>query len=155
MKKAVLILSCFIYVLVATSCTSGYKQQADARVSDAIEVIAEYWDDEYTKNDIEDKYLKIVNARIINIKENNEKAFEDIDYIVEFVLFSNYFNSSPYYQNIGMYDSVVVYKDGRKEVARQNQFNLYRAKNYSSDFSEFIESIEDFNEQYNHIVEIK
>lgn len=156
MKKTIFILSWFLCVFVFAGCgTADDKQASDTRVADAITAITEQWNNEYTENNIEDKYLKIVNTRIINIKENNTEAFKDIDYIVEFVLFSNYFGAAPYYQNVGIYDSVVVYRDGSKEVPQRNRIDVYRAKSYSSDFSAFIKSIEDFNEEYNQIVEIK
>ena len=134
----------------------------DKRVLNAINVLEKHWEKEYERRDIEDKYLEIINTRIINIKGkiNPEEIygkgdlFEGIDYIVEFDLMSNYTDTTPYYFNVCTDNWVVVHKDGTKEVSK-NLLNMYRATTYSSDFTPIIESIEELRGEYDQILEME
>jgi len=165
MKKS--IKSFFLLTLVACLMLTGCNgrenaNKSDKRVLNAINVLEEHWDKVYEQNDIENKYLEIINTRIINIKSNinseevygKEDIFNNIDYIVEFELISNYYNTEPYFCNAYVNNWVVVYKDGTSEVSR-NLFNIYRATTYSTDFSPIIESIEDFHGDYDQALEFK
>ena len=166
-KKFFLVTMSLILILAITGCsraTNGNKANigSDKRVVEAIETITEFWENDYVKNKIEDRYLKIINTRVINIKNNinseeifnKDDLFENVDYIVEFELLSNYFDTAPYYSNVGTNNCVIVYKDGTAMVQR-NPLLLYRSATYSNDFSSIIESIEDFDEQYNHIIKFE
>lgn len=150
------IFAALFFSLVACSNESDTKDiGSDERVLEAIEILSEHWDEVYTKNDIEDKHLEIINTRIVNIKENNIDGFENVDYIVEFSLFSNFYNTTPYYSDIGMDDSVIVYKNGKTEVSRINPFIRYKNTKYTSDFSDIIDSIEELHQEYNQVIEFK
>ncbi len=150
--------------LMLTGCNGrGVINKSDKRVLNAINVLEEHWDKVYEQDDnIEDKYLEIINTRIINIKSNinseevrgKEDLFNSIDYVVEFELLSNYFNTAPYFLNAYVDNWVVVYKDGTSEVSR-NLLNIYRSSTYSTDFSPIIESIEEFDSQYDQVLEIE
>jgi hypothetical protein len=124
-------------------------------VSKAVSVLKNHWEDLYEDSKVEtDGHFEIKNTRVVNIKENNTEEFKNIDYIVEFILYTDYFGSAPYYQNVGIDDTVVVHKDGTMEVQR-NLINLYRSKYYSNDFSDFIKSIDDYGDKYNCIEDLK
>lgn len=119
--------------------------KTDDRISKALKALEKQWSD-----------YQILNTRIIIVKENNTDIFSDIDYIVEFVLFTDYYgsiygDSTPYYSNAGIYDTVIVYKDGTAALNMQNPFNSYRTLTYSSDFTQIIEKIEDFGNLYNNV----
>ena len=110
----------------------------------------------YTDSKVEtDGHFEIKNTRVVNIKENNTEEFKNIDYIVEFILYTDYYGSAPYYQIVGIDDTVVVHKDGTMEVQRMNLINNYRAMHYSNDFSDFIKSIDDYGDKYNCIEDLK
>ncbi len=151
MKKlcSLLLVLCLIFSLYA--CGTDENNM----VSKAVSMLENHWEDLYEDSKVEtDRHFEIKNTRVVNIKENNTEEFKNIDYIVEFVLYTDYFGSAPYYQNVGMDDTVVVYKDGKMEV-RRNLINLYRSKYYSNDFSNFIKSIDDYGDKYNCIEKLK
>lgn len=171
MKKTFLCLICMSLIFSFCGC-----ERSDDRVETAIECLKEHWDKYYdgdlgSVSENTDRHLQIVNTRIVNIKEEieaseakqisngmsiptPEEMFGNIDYIVEFELMSDCFGSSPYYENSGIFDCVVVYKDGRKEVADKSPFKRYRSMSYTSDFSPIIESIEDFGGEYDQVLEL-
>ena len=164
-KKFLLFTISLILILVIIGCSSTVNDSiddigSDKRVSDAIETISEFWGNHYDEYEFEDKYLKIINTRIINIKNNISEdvhrgdMFEDIDYIVEFELLSNYYNTAPYYVNIGINNCVTVHKDGTVDI-QKSPLDLYRSRTFSTDFSPIIESIEDFESQYNQVIKFE
>ena len=145
----------FLLVLCLFFTLSACGVNEDDMVIKATNVLKNHWEDLYDDSIVKtDGYFEIKNTRVINIKENNTEEFENIDYIVEFVLYTDYFGSAPYYQNVGIDDTVVVHKDGTMEVQR-NLINLYRSKYYSNDFSNFIKSIDDYGDKYNCIEDLK
>ena len=153
MKKffSLLLVICLVFSL--SSCGNDNSQKE--LVDDAIKELKSTWENIYDNSKIKtDGYFAIKNTRVISIKENNTEEFENIDYIVEFVLYTDYSGSAPYYKNVGIYDTVVVYKDGTMEVQR-NLINLYRSKYFSNDFSDFIKSIDDYGDKYNCIEDLK
>lgn len=168
-KFGVFIVSVALLILVS-GCKDEEKSEkhTDKRVINAIDVLSDNWQERYASSwedeekEVEDKYLEITNTTIINIKEEIDtekypdaiKKFCDIDYIVEFELRSNYFESAPYYYNVGMANCVIVYKDGTTEVGN-NLLNVYRSMTYSSDFTPIIDSIEEFHGEYDRVIEIE
>ncbi len=151
MKKlySLLLVLCLIFSL------SACETDKNDIVSKAVSVLENHWEDLYEDSKVEtDGHFEIKNTRVVNIKENNTEEFKNIDYIVEFILYTDYFGSAPYYQNASIDDTVVVHKDGTMEVQR-NLINLYRSKYYSNDFSDFIKSIDDYGDKYNCIEDLK
>ncbi|MBE7049421.1 MAG: hypothetical protein E7394_01445 [Ruminococcaceae bacterium] len=106
MKKVFLVLFCFMFLFVFSGCHKEEPDAKDKRVLDAIEILCDHWDKSYEDSDIDDKYVEITNTQIINIKDKIDKdvskreIFEDVDYIVEFDIISNLFDTSPYYYNV-------------------------------------------------------
>lgn len=100
-------------------------------------------------------YFEIKNTRVIEIGDTDIELFKDIDYIVEFVLFTDYFGSAPYYSSIGISDTVVVYSDGTMEVPNMNLLTAYRSRYYSTDFSDIIKKVYDCKDKYNCVEYLK
>lgn len=160
----------FVLVGIVGACNGNKEGETvanhkeDKRVTEAIEVLSNGWKEVYANAEFvtSDHYLEIINTRIINIKENidpkqvHEKndLFDDLDYIVEFELMSNYWGSSPYYPNVCLYGNVVKKKDGTAEVIQYSLLNSYRASVYDTDFSPIIESIENFHGEYDGVIEL-
>lgn len=150
MKKlySLLLVLCLIFSL------SACGTDKNDIVSKAVSVLENHWEDLYEDSKVEtDGHFEIKNTRVVNIKENNTEEFKNIDYIVEFILYTDYLGSAPYYENVGIDDTVVVYKDGTMEVQR-NLINRYRNKYYSNDY-DFIKSIDDYGDKYNCIEDLK
>ena len=163
MKKHLTIFICLLVIASFVGCSNSQTEEqkkvgSDERVLDAIEIISARWSEVYeeSKLNIEDKYLEITNTKIINIKPNNDSNFEGLDYIVEFSLESNFYNSAPYYSNIGSRDSfVAVYTDGNREVLGRNPFHSYIGQNGPTDFRDIIESVENFQGEYDQVLKLK
>ena len=64
------------------------------------------------------------------------------------MLFTDDFGAAPYYGNAGTYDRVIVYKDRTMEVSR-GLITAYRNRNYQTDFTDIIESVDDDQGAYN------
>ncbi len=169
------ILVCLLLAtLCLTGCTKGQAEpgidpaHAEA-VEQAIEVLKAHWEQSYAEtSDFTNGYLEIKNTRIIKIKDEPTtpdgdstnttliSQFGNVEYVVEFMLYSDYFGSSafgdkPYYTNISLDDAVVIYKDGSAEVRRQTPFEIYRSRTYSLDYSGIIEDIADLGSAYNAV----
>lgn len=163
MKKYLTIFICLLVIASFVGCSNSQTEEqkeigSDERVLEAIEIISARWSEVYeeSKLNIEDKHLEIINTKIINIKPNNDSKFEGLDYIVEFSLESNYFNSAPYYSNIGSrYSLVAVYTNGKREILTTNPFQLYINQNGPTDFQDIIESVENFHGEYDQILKLK
>ncbi len=157
MKKVLsVIVALFIMLCCLSGCDSAPKAEKWQKeyVDTAIEKLTDLWQGEYSgQDDIESYYLEIKNTRIISILENDVKEFKDIEYIVEFIIFADMYDSAPYYMNSYMYNTVAFYKDGSSAVIPKNLFEIYGSKNYSYDFSEIIDEIYDLEHAYNQVIE--
>ena len=137
--------------VTVTSENYAENTEYDALVKEALGSLRKAWKDMAR----EDKYMNtphvnVRDTRIIKISENpvrkdtaEEKEVEelrDVEYIIEFLLYSNYI-SDTYPLNVGICDSVTVYKNGEMEAPKKNLLTLVRAKYYISDFSGIIDEI--------------
>ncbi len=156
MKKALAIILSLILLLSLTACGGS---EHDEMIKEAIEELEEEWEDIYeetkeSSNHKTDGHFEIKNTRVITIKENDIEEFKDVDYVIEFVLFTDYFGSAPYYSSVGLSDNVIVYKDGDMKVGK-NAFDNYRVNNFITDYSNIIESIDDCGDEYNCVKKLK
>lgn len=108
----------------------------------ALQELKFFWADFYETDLEEFPYLEVKNARLIDIKESQTGVFENVEYVVEFMLLTNYQSSEPYYADAGVYDMVVFYTDGTVEVTN-NLFRIHSAATYDYDYTGIIESMED------------
>lgn len=72
--------------------------------------------------------------------------FKDIDCIVEFVLFSDYYGTAPYYLNTNIMDSVAIYKDG---TCKMFEMRHYIQKNYDNKLSAIKYDVIDLEDKFN------
>lgn len=177
-KRKVISLLCVLLVIAATVATieaviifkpgearnqnsSTETNQQDLMlwqdtVTVAKQAVAQEWESIYTdlfaSRQNTDGYLEIKDTRIIEIEPNSNQYFSNVSEVVEFVLYTDYRGSAPYYSNVHLADSVVFYTDGSYEVFNRNLFETYSANVYSWDYSDFIAEIHDlksgFNETY-------
>ena len=164
MKKCIAIIAVIILVLCFTACGKQDTESAGTNkeipkhheiVTEATAQLMEYWKQSYKESDIEkDGYFEIKNTRVITIKENEIELFKDVAYIIEYELYTDYMGSAPYYENCGVNNNVVVYKNGTMDVVN-NLILAYRNKTYQTDYSDFIEAIDDYHGQYNCTEKLK
>lgn len=148
-----LLLAIFLF----SSCTQGESksQEYDGEVQTALAEIKKQWQNLYDQIPDLEPYLEVKNTRLIFLRKDNEELLEDTHMIVEFILYSNYMGSAPYYDDAGQYNCVAFYEDGSMEVLRGNPFNEHRSRTYSSDFSGIIDSIEDCGSAYDQIIQME
>ena len=149
MKKLALFL---VFVLLTGLCLSGCGNPHEEMIEEAIEELEDYWTDVYDEmedNDMEtDRYFKIVNTRVITLDKNDYELLEDIEYIVDFVVYTDYFGNGYYVTDMGSGTSVVVYRDGAMEVTHDPIMRLCQHY-YDYGIAEEVKSIDDYGDAYN------
>lgn len=156
MKRLVAIFALIAVIFCLAACSSEQEESSASpkhheMITDATKELKKYWEQEYQKmsGDITtDGYFEIKNTRVITLKENDSDFFRDVSYIIEYELYTDYMGTAPYYENCAIYNNVVVYKDGSMEVT-SNFIRTYRSKTYQTDYTDFIETIDDYCDQYN------
>ena len=156
MKKLALILA-VVLLFSLTACADAAQSGTQGSgaegkiISQAAEELKKEWEAIYDGDSMTDTdgHFEIKNTRVIIFRENDIKEFENVAYIVEFELYTDYFGAAPYYYSADICSSVVVYEDGTMEVARHNLIEAYSAKYYSYDYTAFIEAVNDYGSEYN------
>ncbi len=153
------ILALVAVILGVTACgkqdevPSTTESKHHELVTEATEQLKSHWKEYCEDPDSNmDGYFEIKNVRVITIKDNEIEQFDlkDAAYIIEYELYTDYMGSAPYYENCGIDNNVVVYKNGTMEVS-SNVIQMYRGQTYQTDFSDFMEAIDDCHDQYNCI----
>lgn len=153
MKKFLAIVLSLIFMLSLTACGGRVTEGA---IGEAAAELERVWQRDYENSEINtDGYFEIKNTRVITIKQNDIEEFKDVDFVVEFVLFTDYYGSAPYYSQLGKWDTVVVYKDGKMEVPTTNIFKSYSMQHYAFDYSDIIKDIKDYGSEYNCVKKLK
>ena len=140
-----------------SSAASEGNSQYDDLAKKAVSILETEWKNEYSEeiNTPRDGHFEIKNTRVIEIKETDIEEFKDVDYVIEFVLFTDYYGSAPYYSSTGINSTVVAYSDGRMEVVSKTPFTVYMQVHYSTDYSGIIEKVTDCGSQYNCVKKLK
>ena len=143
----------------------------DGIVLPAVAVLVDAWRDIYHDPQYAEEYaghsgyLEIKNTRIIRIQDEPRSArnetgepdkatelFGDVAYIVDFLIYADYYCSEPYYMNPNQYTSVIGYKNGRIEVyGPASLLQVYSGRAYEYYYSGIIEEIIDLNGAYNAV----
>lgn len=165
MKKIICLLMAILFTASLFSGCSKVDEKVDEEVEEyaeeAIEMIKKEWENTYkeaNKNSVNnthfDEYVEIKNTRVIIFDDDNENEyFKDIECIVEFTLFTDYYGSNTYYSNCNMNDNVIFYKDGSKEISshfiRQYFNTTYDLKLEGIDFE-----IYDLDDKYDQVLDL-
>ncbi|MBO5211575.1 MAG: hypothetical protein J6B80_06555 [Clostridia bacterium] len=150
MKKiTIILLVCVLCFL--TACSSPKSDIKPAR-----EKLIARWEEIYNNSQKQkDGHFEIINTRVIVIKENDLEDFKDVKYIIEFVIFSDYNGSAPYYSQATISNSVVVYKNGEMKVPNNNPLKVYSMETNKYDYSDIIKSIKDYGNDFNITKKLK
>lgn len=143
-----------IGVIALTSCAAK-----DEKIDKAITALKDYWtgyysqiseaDDDRTNGDW---YLEIKNTRLVELGEDENDFFKDVEYIIEFITYSNFYGAAPYYASIDARgNNVIVYKDGRMEVGA-NELQKYIARYYEAPP---VLAVHDYGSQYNAVYHLE
>jgi hypothetical protein len=134
--------------------TEEVTAQARRTVEAAIDLLTAAWTAEYARtNRSTTGYLEIKNTRLIEIKDDltgvtGADSFEGVDYVVEFILYSDYFSTAPYYINPTVKDSVTCDDSGDCEVNDRNPFLAWQARTFGQP-ADLAASIRDFGPAFN------
>ncbi len=154
--SVILVAAIIAGLVFGTSKITHIKE--DAMAKEAIELLTEKWEEIYEDNDIfdieTDKIIIIKNTRLIKIKDNDSEIFKDVDYVMEFILLSDYYGVAPYYMNIGIENFVLFYKDGTAEVYKTDPFLYHASRTYDYNFDEFVDKVTDLDDRYNRTIKI-
>ena len=133
----------------------------DKDVDHAIAALTLQWESLYKDGKAGNGYLEIAHTRVVKINPLANDTFfskldrgSEIEYIVEFVLYSDYFGSAPYYHNTNTCDTVIIYKDGTTSVTN-NVLYRYSCYTYSYDYSNLVVDIVDYGALFNKTINIK
>ena len=140
----------FIFLLCIILCTGFACAEAgdDEMIRRAMDVLWNEWIIQSEAIGFEG-YLRIMNTRVVELADNDVDLFEGMEAIVEFVIYTDYFNNAPYYVEPNVYDSVAVYEDGSCAVQTFSLFERYRSKYFEIDYSKLIERVTDYYDAYN------
>ena len=155
MKKLINLFLSIILMINFVSCSSFVSNEEikepinayDSVIKEAIDALKDEWKNHYEEHN-GDGYFEIKNTRVIVIKDNDNKYFDNIKYIIEFVLFTDYYGTSPYYSEAHILNSVIYYESGEIKPIN-NYLRLYSSKTFDYDYSKIIESIVDCGSKYN------
>ena len=161
MKKIYLMLLLIIVLLTTSFPAAATENTYDEEIKAALELMKETWQGLAEENPeiMPAPYVDIKNTRIVKISENpvdvqNNKpveGLEGIDYIIEFLMMTNYMGDSyPCYAGID--DTVVVYENGEMSVPSTNLMRIIRSKYFLMDFGGVIEEIIDLENAYNGLL---
>lgn len=153
MKKVISILIlCLSVVILGGACKPSNEKQYDELVNNSISEIKSFWGNKYNETDVTNRKndIFIVNTRLIIIDKNTDiEEFRNIEYIIEFTIYSDYLGTDgKYYRNIGRCDSVAVYKDKTFIVCDSNLISNYEMKHYDFTYPMILDVV-DFGAQYN------
>lgn len=154
MKKLICIFMALIMCLAMTACNN--KGKAEELVDKAADALSVKWKTIYDDSPFnvgDDRHLEIKNTRIVYIKDTGIEELKDVECFVDFVLFSNYSGTAPYYTAIDAYDSVAVFKDGTVDCDL-DVITVYTGV-YGNDFAGLIDHIEDYGSDYNREITVK
>ncbi len=153
MKKIAALVSALL-LCFAAGC--GNKTANEETIDKAAELIGEKWESVYDESPFEvgkDRHLEVKNTRIIRVKDTGLEELENVDYVIDFLLFTNYSGTAPYYTAVDYYNSVAVYKDGSMDCDL-DVFAIFTGA-YGNDFDRLIESVEDYGSEYNRVIKVK
>lgn len=156
-----------VWILVALACClcacgASTKQdrvpkEYEQQVEDAVAFVAEKWREVYAQRPEMpfNKQIRIVHTRVLvfhpspSPAENHQKEaydlfFKDVQMLVQFEILSDYYGTGgEYLSNVKMYDEVVFYKDGTKEVNQGSLFRYYSQQSYDYDVNWILEKVID------------
>ena len=165
MKRTLLALALVMLATMAACDSKNDEPKKDKEIVEAVETLeerqAKIYEDALYKDTA--GYFEIKNIRKIKIKDTLSVAaecadlanetFGNVDYILEFVLYADYYSSSQPFQT-HIYNEIVVHEDGSMEFPARLLTN-YATRVYDYDYSGIIESIEDYGSLYDYQKNLK
>ena len=132
----------------------------------ARDIMLQAWRSNYADDGIGDGYLEIRSMRVFAIREHPEAfrsdgqpvegltMFDDMAYVVEFSLLTDYMGTAPYYFDYRINDHLVLYRDGSAKI-QLNPFRSFTSRYYINDYTGIIASVTDLGTALNGVWDLK
>ncbi len=155
MKKLLIIITICALMLGATSCATLNFKDND-KIKTAISCLEETWAENNDKMNGTISEARIIHTRIMWISENDNEHLSNIECIVEFEIYSDYYGcNNGYVQNVGVDDVVVFYTDGTYETESRSPFDTIIAYTFSLSATDLIEKTNDYGTRFNQELDLK
>lgn len=153
-----------LFVLLICASCSVIPSRFEKQVKESIELIKEEtykaFDELSTRIDYENYYFEIKNTRVLydfKVLDDDKAAnreFSNVKYIVEFIIYTNYYGASIYYNDFYPLNCVVFCEDGSK-YASIDYMHKYFNYTYDYDLKHISFKIEDYGGKYNLTTDLK
>lgn len=124
MKKLIVLFLTFSLALCLGACDKANSIDKEDRynVELAISALELHWKDRYAQSENADGHFEILHTRVLEIDSKKGDKFssiiengENIEYIIEFELYTDHFSAAPYYVNTKL-DVLAGYKNALPKV---------------------------------------
>lgn len=166
LAAAAVVIIAIVVAIVSGTGKKNTDKDINAAVENSITALKETWTVVY--NDIddlvvsktfdtgapEDRKLEIRGVRVIDVNPEGNENYKDVEYVVEFTLYSNRYRTAPYYIPEDIYNSVLVYSDGRCEVKLRNVFKTMADDFRNDTVVKLVEKVYDFDSEYDQVLDL-
>lgn len=159
MKRFLIATLVLLICVIAISGCGGNTALKDERVDKAVTALKDYWTGYYAEMSGSEKdrangdwYLEIKNTRLVELGEVENEPLKDVKYVVEFMIYTNFYGVAPYYSNIDVRNTVLIYKDGTVEAGSVSGIPQYIAMHHEAPP---IASVHDYGAQYNAVYHLE
>ncbi len=134
----------------------------DRNVKLAISELTSHWKEWYNDYEFGDGYLEIIHTRVVEIDPSQDSKFStmeyvdranEIKYIVEFDIYTDYRDSAPYYDKTEQYNNVIIYKDGTSKVTSK-VLERYGNIIYDYKYSKVLVNVKDYGDSFNRVINL-
>lgn len=161
MAVIIAVMGIFIGVDISKDSTSSSASGTvqDDNVEIAISALKQHWRTIFADAEETDGHFEITHTQVLTIDADRKSELasvydkaDDIKYIVQFDLHTDYYGTAPYYPNIRYEDTVIIFKDGSTEII--DLLKNYSARTYSYDYSDFLVKVEDYGSSFNQVFDL-
>ncbi len=158
MKRFLLITMTLVLSIAALTGCSG-NMAKNENVDKAITALKDHWTGYYAEMSGSEKdrangdwYLEIKNTRLVELGEVENEPLKDVEYVVEFMIYTNFYGTAPYYTDMDVRDTVLIYQDGTVEAGTAMGIPQYIAMHYEAPP---IAAVHDYGTQYNAVYHLE
>lgn len=133
------------------------SQTEREKIEKAIDLLVDEWEVIAVEDECNNGYLEIKNTRIVKPDSNdlaNTLGVNNIEYIVEFVIFTDFYGAAPYYYETQHQNNVIFYSDGTGAVAT-NAVQMYSSLTYDYALDKCSFSVLDCNSTFNQVFDLE
>lgn len=168
MKRYLIFAICFGLTLSLFTVSAIAEDPTAQLCENAINLMKETWRNEIFTED-SDGYFEVAHTRVIHLYTNSDddrtkaylqEYFTNEDHspmtaYVECTLYTDYFNSAPYYTDVMRNHCVAFYEDGTSVCLTKSPIEIFRALTFETKYNSIIKEIVDLDGDYNEVCYLK